>query len=238
MAAAHAALTDDDRVLIRRALRRPRGHYPAERAGQLSGIPARTLYDWASHDVMVPDWADASPRAWSYRDLIYARLLAWLRSKGVDRVRAARRVADVRRRVVEDHVDPALHGDGRVVLFGFEDVDRLTGQQVFDGLTPFLDVFDIAEPIEGVATAALWGPNLVRPSSRTFISPWVVGGEPCIDSSRVPTASVYALHKERSLGADRIAALYPGVSVASVKDAIKLEESLRKARSERRASAA
>lgn len=76
MERAEATLTSAERALVLRALRYPRGRYRAERASQLSAIPARTLHDWATADVLVPDWFAAKPRGWSYRDVIYARLLA------------------------------------------------------------------------------------------------------------------------------------------------------------------
>ena len=45
--------------------------FAAERAGQLSGVPARTLYDWADAAVLVPDYPKTRPKAWSYRDLAF-----------------------------------------------------------------------------------------------------------------------------------------------------------------------
>lgn len=69
-------MSSGDREIVLEALRRPRGRYSADRASQLSAIPTRTLHDWASSGVLVPDWIKASPRGWSYRDILYARLLA------------------------------------------------------------------------------------------------------------------------------------------------------------------
>lgn len=62
------ALTKDQQQLVLFAFRHPRGRYSAERAGQLSGVPARTLYDWAEARVLITDYASAHPKAWSYRD--------------------------------------------------------------------------------------------------------------------------------------------------------------------------
>src|SRR5829696_8281996 len=66
--------------VVLHALRHPRGRYAADRAAQLSGIPRSTLYDWQRADVYVPDFAGGSPMAWSYRDLVFVRVLAWLRN--------------------------------------------------------------------------------------------------------------------------------------------------------------
>lgn len=220
--------TAGDRALIKQALKYPRGRYSAERASQLSAVPSRTLHDWATAGALVPDWMAASPRGWSYRDVVYARLLAWLRSKRMERAVASARVASVRGLLASTEVDPEVHSDGTIFLIGDEKSDRFTGQQAFDGLTVLLDVFHVAEPIEGISTADLWGPSLVRPSHHTFISPWVLRGEPCVAGSRVPTAAIHALRVERGLDTEKIAALYPGLPLVAIDDALALERQLRR----------
>jgi uncharacterized protein (DUF433 family) len=223
------AITIADRALVLRALRYPRGRYSAERASQLSAIPARTLHDWTTADVLVPDWFAAKPRGWSYRDVVYARLLAWLRSKHMDRTAASERVAYLRELLSTSSIDPTVHSDGSIFLIGYEGTDRFTGQQAFDGLVEVLDVFKLTEPIEGISHGELWGPSLVRPSSHTYISPWVVGGEPCVENSRVPSATLHALHVDRGLDAVTIHNLYEFLSVDAIEDALDLEARLRAA---------
>ena len=225
----HEALSDDDRDLVLRALRFPRGRYAVDRAAQLSAVPSRTLHDWATSEILVPDWMNASPRGWSYRDILYTRLLAWLRSKGMDRTLASHRVLGIRELMAREEIQPHLRSDGTVMLLDDERVDRFSGQQVFDGLSELLDVFVMTEPIEGVSRSELWGPSLVRPSRLTYISPWVLSGEPCVADSRVPTSAIYALRIERSLDTDRIHALYPELSEDAIEDAIELEGRLRAA---------
>jgi uncharacterized protein (DUF433 family) len=222
-------LSSEDRALVLRALRFPRGRYDAERAHQLSGVPARTLHDWATAGVLVPDWFAAKPRGWSYRDVVYARLLAWLRSKHMDRVIAAERVGFVRELMGSSPIDPAMHSDGTIFLIGNEMTDRFTGQQAFDGLVDVLDVFELTEPIEGVSDRDLWGPSLVHPSGHTYISPWVLAGEPCVEGTRVPTATIYALRAERGLEPEAIHELYGSLSVEAINDALHLEDRLRAA---------
>jgi uncharacterized protein (DUF433 family) len=224
-----APLTSADRALVLRALRYPRGRYSAERAHQLSGVPARTLHDWATAGVLVPDWFAARPRGWSYRDIIYARLMAWLRSKHMDRTTAAQRVLYMRDLFTSVDLDPKIHSDGTIFLIGDDDVDRFTGQQAFDALVEVLDVFELTEPIDGVSQGELWGPSLIRPSRHTFISPWVLGGEPCVEDSRVSTATLHALRDQRGLDAHAIHALYEFLPVEAIEDALDLEARLRAA---------
>ena len=222
-------LLDADRALIRRALRTPRGRYSAGRASQLSAVPERTLYDWAKTEILVPDWNLATPRAWSYRDIVYIRLLAWLRSKDMPRAEASIRVVDLRALLANAEIDPKVRSDGTIMLVGDEAVDRMTGQQAFDGIAELLDIFHVAEPIDGVSRGELWGPSLVRPSRHTYISPWVMGGDPCLTDSRIPSASIYALSAERRLDPAQIAALYPDTTVEQIEDALALETRLRRA---------
>jgi len=229
MPATSAALTESDRALVLRALRSPRGRYSAERAHQLSAVPARTLHDWATAGVLVPDWVAGKPRGWSYRDIVYARLMAWLRSKHMDRTTAAERVRYLRGLFSSADIDPTVHSDGRIFLIGEDHVDRFTGQQVFDAVVEVLDVFELTEPIDGVSKGELWGPSLVHPSEHTYISPWVLGGEPCVEGSRVPSATLYALRVERGLDTAAIHALYDYLPVPAIEDALELEARLRAA---------
>ena len=227
--ATRVMLTDEERVAVLRALRHPRGRYDAERAGQLSGIPERTLYEWATSEILVPDWVNARPRGWSYRDIVFARLLGWLRSKHMDRSTAADRVLAARNKLARSKINPSVRSDGTIFLFGDETVDEFTGQQAFDGLAELLDVFELTEPIEGVSVRALRAPNLVHPSTFTFISPWVAGGEPCVVTSRVPTVTLYALRTDRGLQPEAIQRLYPHLALEAVRDALDLEDKLRAA---------
>lgn len=224
------ALTNDEQQLVLFAFRHPRGRYSAERAGQLFGVPARMLYDWAKADVLVPDSAGSKPKAWSYRDLGFARLLAWLRQQGQDRSKAAERVAELRRMMADAAQQVSeVRADGSIVLLGEETVDRLTGEQVFDGMDSFLAVFDLLEPIAELGRKRLWGPDLLAPTPLTVISPWVMGGEPVVKSTRIPTASLHALRHDRGLDTVRIVALYPELDAGEVDDAIALEDRLRRA---------
>jgi uncharacterized protein (DUF433 family) len=87
--------------------------------------------------------------------------------------------------------------------------------------------FDLLAPLEGVSDRPLYGPDLVYPSDYTYISPWVMGGEPCINETRIPTATVMALVELRGLTSGDVLALYPSLTTAGVEDAVALERRLR-----------
>jgi uncharacterized protein (DUF433 family) len=92
--------------------------------------------------------------------------------------------------------------------------------------------FDLLEPvadIDHLGRRRLWGPNLVRPTDRTAISPWVLGGEPCLRHTRIPTAGLYVMNRDRGLSADDLAALYPEADPEAIDEGITLESRLRAA---------
>jgi uncharacterized protein (DUF433 family)/DNA-binding transcriptional MerR regulator len=225
-------LTPEERASLRDALTVPRGRYFADRAGQLSGVPTRTVYDWAQKGVLVPDY-DESPKAWSYRDLVYLRLTAWLRSGHIP----LPQVVDVVSRWRDEFSQPpspdeettiSTDGIGIGVGPGFDE-DALTGQTVFETMVHTVATFDLLAPldVEGMGSLHLWGPNLVRPTEHTSISPWVLRGEPVIRGSRMSTGAIYALRTRRRLEVSDIVDLYPDLDAVSVEDALGLETRLR-----------
>lgn len=147
----------------------------------------------------------------------------------MDRPTAAQRVHYLRELLATSEIDTSIHSDGSIFLIGDEGTDRLTGQQAFDGLIEVLDVFELTEPIEGVSEGELWGPSLVRPSMHTYISPWVAGGEPCVEDSRLPSTTLHALHIDRGLDSTAIHDLYEFLPVAAIDDALNLEARLQAA---------
>lgn len=222
--------SNDRRQLVLHALRSPRGRYSAERASQLSGIPSRTIYDWQRTEVLLPDFDNARPMAWSYRDLVYLRLLAWLRQAGMERPRASLLVGAIRWTLARGDRIETVRSDGRIVLVDEEFVNRFDGENVFplEDVVHMMDEFDLLDPIREVGNRPLWGPDLITPSLRTYISPWVMAGEPCVQETRIPTSSLYALRLERDLPVARVVELYPGLDAEAVEDAWQLEDRLRR----------
>jgi uncharacterized protein (DUF433 family) len=225
-------LDEQGRKTVMYALRHARGRYGSIRTSQLSGIPRSTLYEWGRHAIFVPDFDNESPKAWSYRDLVYLRLLAWLRQGGMERPIAAEQVAIVKKQVASGSDIQYLHADRNTLLAAGERTSRVTGESLlpFDDLFGLLRTFNLLEPVAelgGKDLRQLWAPDLVTPSSHTFISPWVMAGDPCVARTRIPTASIHALREERGLSSDEIVNLYPGLSAAATNDAYVLERRLR-----------
>jgi uncharacterized protein (DUF433 family) len=105
---------------------------------------------------------------------------------------------------------------------------ELSGQQAFVVLTAALNVFEVSAPCDVAefrSSPKLWGPNLVNPSEMTAISPWIMGGDPCINKTRIPTVGLFTLHHDRGLTEDAIANLYE-IEREAVSDALVLERRL------------
>lgn len=227
-------LTAEEQRWLREALRTPRGRYDATRAAQLSGVPARTVYHWATHHVLVPDHGNLRPKAWSYRDLVFLRLTAWLRGHGLALGDVVARVSEWRAHfeLAPEDATTQVHTDGVGVSLGPLKTDLVSGQEAFDELVSYTVKFDLLAPvgdIDHLGRRRLWGPNLVRPSAQTAMSPWVLGGEPCLRHTRIPTASLYVMRRDRGLSAHDLAELYPEVDEASIEDGLTLESRLRAA---------
>jgi uncharacterized protein (DUF433 family) len=179
----------------------------------------------------VPDYQRASPKLWSYRDLVFLRLLARMRQHGFKRDQAAKSVVRLRTILADPSnvLDTVRVGDGGLFL-GDESRDLLSGQQASQEILTLTQPFDLLEPVEGVNRHPTWGPDLVEPSAHTYISPAVMGREPCVDSTRVPSASILALVEQRGLNTAQIVRLYPRLSDAGVEDAVELERRMRHTR--------
>ena len=165
----HPLLLDEfEADQLRQALMWPRGQYSYTRASQLTGIPERTLHHWAQERFLVPDFDDYRPKLWSYRDLVFLGMVAWLRAMGMPPDRVIKHVRQVRDLVEKGDLPVGkLRSQGRILLVEGETADRITGEQIFAEVTEFLGEFDLVSPI-GMTDwrGKVWGPNLVRPSRR------------------------------------------------------------------------
>lgn len=137
-------------------------------------------------------------------------------SARVDRTRKLVASGDVR-------VD-TMHIARTGVYLPDESHDRLSGQETIEQLLTLTEPFDLLAPLEG--DRRMTGPDLVYPSEHTYISPWVMGGEPCVNETRIPTATVLALVELRGLPIDGVLALYPSLTEAGAEDAVALERRL------------
>lgn len=201
------------------------GHYEAERAAALAGVPRSTLYHWARTDLIVPSISPNREKLWSYRDLLTLRLVRWLRVPKDDLGVAATTMSDVRRLMDTvgerlwsidasgREVPTILVGRDGTVFLAERPLSTLDGQHVLEH-----DQLDLLAPFEG-------GADLRAPRRRLRIVPGKVAGEPHLVGSRLTTRTVAAL-VARGFSVERIAALYPHEDPEALAEAIELEHSL------------
>jgi uncharacterized protein (DUF433 family)/DNA-binding transcriptional MerR regulator len=222
-------LSAEESEVVLESLARPVGRYDSDRASQLSGIPRRTVNYWFQHELLVPD--DPTARRWSYRDLVFLRVFAWLRTKRMPPDAAAARVRQLKRALLDEEGITRVRSQGHVLLLGDESIDRMSGEMVFSQVAPFFSHLNLVALAGGadLQPGRLQGPDLLRPRPRITIRPSVLSGEPCIRGTRISTSAIYALSQERELEPLQIVRLYPGTTRADISQAIELEESLGRA---------
>jgi uncharacterized protein (DUF433 family) len=210
------------------------GCYEASRAAALSGVPERTVYDWARKGVVVPSVSPVQEKLWSYADLMSLRVVAWLRrpkqlaedtrlpANPMSQVRSALDLlarSNVALWTEEAPSDSPVVIDERGSVFvrvsdHFLDLGgnvALPHEQRFGLLNPF--------ELDG-----LKGPDLRRPRPDLRIVPSRVAGEPHVVRTRITTQTLLALH-QRGFSIERVAAMY-GIEQHVIEQAVDLESAL------------
>ncbi len=201
------------------------GHYEAERAAALAGVPRSALYYWARTDLIVPSISPHREKLWSYRDLLTLRLVRWLRLPKDDLGVAATTMGDVRK-VMDTigerlwsidasgrEVPTILVGRDGTVFLDKRPISTIDGQYVLEH-----DQLDLFAPFER-------GMDLRVPRPRLRIVPGKVAGEPHLVGSRLTTRTVAGL-AARGFSIEQIAALYTHEDPAALAEAVELEHTL------------
>lgn len=209
------------------------GCYEASRAAALSGVPTRTVYDWASKGIVVPSVSPVQEKLWSFADLMSLRVVAWLRKpKGSedDRLPASpmRQVRAALNQLGQMNIDlwsenepgkASLVVDQRGDIFlrmpnGFVDTKG-------NHALPHDKHFGLLDPFEFEGHT---GPDLVRPRPHLRIVPERVAGEPHVENTRLTTQTLAGL-AARGYSIGKVASMYD-VSEDAVCEAVDLETAL------------
>lgn len=211
------------------------GCYEASRAAALSGVPSRTVYDWALKGIVVPSVSPVQEKLWSYADLMALRIVAWLRRpKGLDtsddrlpaspmsQVRAALLALD---RFEMNIWDGSASNDSPLVVDQRGDIFIRRNDGFVDlrgnSALPHEQRFGLLGPFEH---AGHHGPDLLRPRPHLRIVPERVAGEPHVEDTRVTTQTLSAM-VARGYSEIRISEMYE-VPVVVVEEALDLEAKL------------
>lgn len=230
-------MSDMGRILQFPEARKPmvewRGFYSTAQVSRLARIPISTLYDWRSRGIIAPSvevisGTGAIDHGYSYADLTIIKIMRALRNDKLD-LKSAR----IALNHLYDRLGPPNRGwaDSHVYLVGNEifadrPADKFGttaahefGQKVETRL--FGDLFQKLKDVEEAG-------EIIVPDEFTKyveVNPDVMGGQPVIRDTRVPTELLTML-KKQGKSVDEISQLYYPVPREAIESAIKYEEFL------------
>ncbi|MEX2227751.1 MAG: DUF433 domain-containing protein [Dehalococcoidia bacterium] len=214
-----------------------RGVYTAERASSLAGVPKRTVYFWARHDILTPNVSAERIMLWSWSDLVALRAIYWLRHPIDPEDRSATSMRRVKGMIKAIETTSSRMGDalskGEVTIY----VDRAGKTYTHSGegselVTPTdrlrLLGREMLDPLEQFfVDSFVSGPDLRRPRATLRIVPGKLAGEPHVEDTRIETRVLDAL-SSKGYGDRQILEMYPDLSATSLTDAIDLEQQLKR----------
>lgn len=208
------------------------GFYTTAQVSRLSGVPVGTLNEWRRRGIIRPslqlvEAGLVADEGYSYADVTLIRILRALRKRQLDFDSAGKALQHMYERL-----GPPSRGwaNERVYVLGnriyvdrpdeWEATDATElGQKV--GVVLFGDLFEELRDLDEGASI------LVPPRFRRYvqIDPKVMGGEPVIRDTRVPTSVLMTmLAKYKSI--DKLERLYRPIPRQSIEKAIEYERAL------------
>jgi len=179
------------------------GFYTTSQVARLTRIPTSTLYDWRRRGIIAPSIhvmsaGEVSDEGYSYADLTIVRLLRELREDHIDLTSAGIALQHLSQRlgpVDSGWADAHVYFVGNRIYAERPDEWGITdatgfGQRLEERL--FGDYFEELRRLEEGASIII--PEIFRPSVE--INPDVMGGEPVVRNTRVPTAVLMELIRE------------------------------------------
>jgi uncharacterized protein (DUF433 family)/DNA-binding transcriptional MerR regulator len=209
------------------------GYYSTVQVSRLARIPISTLYEWRRRGIMRPSLqlvkdGLVADEGYSYADLTLARIIKALRDKHLDFDSASRALhhlyerlgppsrgwANERVYVIGNHIYVDRPDDWEVT-----DATQL-GQKVIEMF--FGDFFDELREMDAEASI------IVPPQFRKYVQvkPEIMGGEPVIRDTRLPTSTVVILCAK--YGLKKLKRLYERISPEKIEKAIEYERYLDK----------
>ena len=208
------------------------GFYSTSQVSRLARIPRSTLTDWKARNILTPSVRivagdEIVDEGYSYADLTILRLSRAIRDKKLN----MRSVCIALRHLIDRFGHPNLGWSGVHVYIANNHVyaDKLDewnvtaadqgGQRVETKF--FDDIFDILRDMDEDG-------DILLPkgfSQCITIKPGVMGGDPVIKNTRIPTASI-SMKFHQGTTIDRLVDLYRPVTRQCIEKAIEYEEYL------------
>lgn len=194
--------------------------FPTALAAILSGASIGQLEHWRQTGLLDPELARKPKALYSFRDLVQARTVVWLRSDvSLQMVRQA--FANLP--VVGFTEHPSRYRfatDGKTIVAVDEgghsiDLVRKVGQQEVISL---VDIFESFPNGRGESVV-----DFRRPMPHLEVRQQRMGGWPTIENSRVPYDTIAHLLAGGDVAPEDVEHYYPGVSAEAARDAVKLD---------------
>lgn len=212
------------------------GFYSTAQVSRLAGVPVRTLYDWKSRNIIKPSVAMRNKAnlivldGYSYADLTIIKILRALREDRIDLSSAG-----IALRHLWERLGSPSHGwaDAHVYLLGNRIYAEKHDEWETTAATQFgqkVETRLFGELFQELKEQEEEGDILIPKDFRGFveINPRVMGGQPVVRGTRVPT-SILATLWERGKSLKDIVRLYSSISKRAIEKAIQYEEFLDRA---------
>jgi uncharacterized protein (DUF433 family) len=207
------------------------GFYSTAQVSRLARIPLSTLYEWRRRGIIRPslelvEGGLVAEEGYSYSDLTLVRIIKALRDKRLDFDSAAKALRHMYERLGPPDrgwANETVYVVGNRIYVDRPDDWEITdatelGQKVMETL--FGDLFEELREIDEEASI------IVPPQFRKYVQvrPDVMGGEPVIRNTRIPTATVVALLAKHDIA--ELKRLYRRIPSDKIEKAIEYERYL------------
>lgn len=207
------------------------GLYSTAQVSRLARIPVSTLYEWRRRRIIRPslelvERGLVADEGYSYSDLTLIRILKALRDKHLDFDSAARALRHMYERLGPPDrgwANEKVYVVGNRIYVDKPDDWEITdatelGQKVMETL--FGDLFEELRDMDEEASI------IVPPQFRKYVQvkPEIMGGEPVIRDSRIPTSTIVALLANHDI--NELKKLYRRIPPEKIEKAIEYERYL------------
>ena len=207
------------------------GLYSTAQVSRLARIPVSTLYEWRRRRIICPSLelvtkGLVADEGYSYSDLTLIRILKALRDKHLDFDSAAKALRHMYERLGppdKGWANEKVYVVGNRIYVDRPDEWEITdatelGQKVMEKL--FSDIFEELRDVDEEASI------IVPPQFRKYVQvkPEIMGGEPVIRDTRIPTATIVALLANHDI--NELNKLYRRIPPEKIEKAIEYERYL------------